>query len=168
MQLGFLFKNAVKSVLPWAFAAGTWWLWLGNRVEDKSLGFHSGEKGRCAGPVSWCRWVIREVNWGGSRSYITISAHAWDLHVSCIMGMGTLVCVTVQHVSPSLQDQAEQSLVLGCCTSVCLVWKLCSVPLQDKATSLGSKFDSLIFALRSCDWLPHIQQRRERSCVNPS
>lgn len=61
-----------------------------DKVESESLGFHLREKGRGAGPVAWDKWVIK--SWRGRRSYIAINAGAWDLHVSCKMGMGAWAC----------------------------------------------------------------------------
>lgn len=36
------------------------WHVAGAKVESECLGFHSGEKRRGAGPVSWYRWVIEK------------------------------------------------------------------------------------------------------------
>lgn len=53
MHLGFLVKNAVKSVLPQFYTSGVWLLWLGTRWRVKAWDSTWGRRGAGPGQQIW-------------------------------------------------------------------------------------------------------------------
>lgn len=125
-----------------------------------------GEGKRC-----WACGLGRVIkSWRGRRSYIAINAGAWDLHVSCKMGMGAwacgaCVCCWAACLSPPCRTKQSRGWHWAAALLCVFFGKLSFGPLRGKGMSLGSRFDSRVSPVRSCGWLPCLQQqRRKKSC----
>lgn len=108
---------------------------------------HKGDSWRDSNPTS--QWM--------PTPEVCVWAMWWEWHLACD------TCVPVQHTLSSLPSHTEQSLRLGCCTSAWIVRKWCG-PLQDKGTSLGSKF-ALAFSLWDLVADSHASSREEREAM---